>query len=141
MAELAGLESAPEGQWPAIENFGADVVVALAPDYDEWGSEYESVAAIQVPALIMAGNGDSFNPVDYAAYPIYEHLGSQSKALITLANGDHLVFANACHASPAFATPDWYFVCSDPVWDMIGADDLIQPLRDCVPAGRAEGRC
>lgn len=125
LAQLAGLTSVPAGNWPAIENSRAVAVVALSPDYDEWGSEYESVTAIQIPALIMVGTKDRFNPADYAANPIFKHLSSQHKSLVTLEGADHLVFANACHAMPAFVSPDWYFVCSDPVWDMDRAHDLV----------------
>jgi predicted dienelactone hydrolase len=125
LAKLAGLTDPPQAKWPALEDSRADAVVALAPDYDEWGSEYDSVAAIKAPALIIAGTQDTFNPPEQAAYPIYEHLGSTHKALVTLAGADHLVFANACSAAPAFATADWYFVCSDPVWDMDRAHDLV----------------
>ena len=76
-----GLPSAPTGMWPQIDDPRVDAVVAFAPDSDVWGTEYEGVASVEIPALLMGGSGDSLVPPQDVS-STYEHLGSAEKALI-----------------------------------------------------------
>jgi predicted dienelactone hydrolase len=89
IASMLGLESAPAGLWPPVHDPRMAAVVALAPDGDIWGAEYEGVAVMQVPTLIIAGKDDNGNVPELCAYPIYEHLGSQDKALVMLQGAGH----------------------------------------------------
>ena len=67
-------------------------MIALAPDGDIWGADYEGVAVMKVPTMIMGGSGDSANIPEITSYPIYEHLGSSNKSLVVLENADHWIF-------------------------------------------------
>jgi predicted dienelactone hydrolase len=92
IAAMLGLESVPTGMWPPIHDPRILAVIAMAPDGDIWGAEYGGVAAMRVPALIMAGSKDTVNVPELCAYPIYEHLGSPKKTLVVFADEDHYVF-------------------------------------------------
>lgn len=127
IAELLGLSSAPVGEWPPFNDPRVDAVIALAPDGDIWGASYEGVAGMHVPTLIMTGSKDTVVVPEHAAYPIYEHLGSTEKSLVVFENADHFVFFSQCRDIPWMAEIP-YFVCSDPVWDMDRAHDLINHL-------------
>ena len=124
IATLLGLDLVPTGMWPPQNDPRVDAVVAMAPDGDIWGANYEGVAAMKVPTLIMAGSGDTVNIPERCAYPIYEHLGSAKKSLIAFANADHMLFFNQCRDS-MWMVPDGFSWCSDAVWDMDRAHDLI----------------
>jgi len=124
IAAILGLESTPETLWPPMNDPRVDAVVALAPDGDIWGADYEGVAALKMPTLIMVGSGDTVNIPERCAYPIYEHLGSARKSMVVFANADHLIFFNQCRDTP-WMVPDIFSVCSDPVWEMDRAHDLI----------------
>jgi predicted dienelactone hydrolase len=89
IATMLGLESAPAGLWPPVHDPRMAAVIALAPDGEIWGAEYEGVAVVQVPTLIMAGTEDELNLPELTAYPIYEHLGSQDKTLVMLQGAGH----------------------------------------------------
>ena len=124
IAESLGLTTTPTALWPPMNDPRVVAVVALAPDGDIWGADYEGVAALQVPTLLMVGTADTVNPPERCAYPIYEHLGSPQKSLIKFANGWHMIFFNQCKDTPWLATDSFAF-CSDAVWDMDRAHDLI----------------
>jgi predicted dienelactone hydrolase len=121
VAALLGLEAAPAGLWPQMNDPRVDAVIAMAPDGDIWGDNYEGVASVKAPTLVMSGTGDTVNIPERCAYPVYEHLGSDSKRLITFDNANHMLFANQCRDS------DWlpFEWCSDAAWDMDRAHDLI----------------
>lgn len=124
IAEMLGLTSAPGGMWPPQYDPRVDAVIAMAPDGEIWGAEYQGVAAIKAPTLVMTGSGDTVVIPEDAAYPVYEHLGSAKKSLVRLENADHFVFLNSCRNAPWFVEID-YRACSDPVWDIDRAHDLI----------------
>jgi predicted dienelactone hydrolase len=124
IAAILGLASTPEKLWPPMNDPRVNAVVAFAPDGDIWGPQYEGVAALHVPTLVMTGSGDTLNIPERCAYPIYEHLGSAKKSLITFANADHMIFCNHYRDTP-WMLPDNFWACADPVWDMDRAHDLI----------------
>jgi hypothetical protein len=97
----------------------------LAPDGDIWGADYEGVAVMTVPTLIMGGSGDTVNIPEITSYPIYEHLGSAKKSLVVLENADHWIFTQPRQKIPWMGNDIPYFVNTDPVWDMDRAHDLI----------------
>lgn len=127
IASLLGLDPVPTGTWPQINDPRVDAVIAMAPDGDVWGADYQGVAGVQVPTLVMAGSADSVNPPEYCAYPIYEHLGSAKKSLVVLEMADHYVYLNPCRDTmwldQEFAMST---LCQDPAWDMDRAHDLIR---------------
>jgi predicted dienelactone hydrolase len=140
-----GLPSAPSGMWPQIHDPRVDAVVAMAPEADVWGAEYEGIASVEIPALLMIGSGDSVISAQEVT-TAYEHLGSAEKALIIFENADHTIFMNACEVTPWFPEFTSFRVCSDAVWDMQRAHDLINHfttafllsrLKDDAEAGAA----
>lgn len=124
IASQLGLPSVPDGLWPPQNDPRVKAVVALAPDGDIWGAHYEGVAAVKVPTLVMTGSGDGVNVPEYCAYPIYQHLGSVHKTLVTFAHANHMIFFDDCRTVP-WLMNDAFWACSDAVWDMDRAHDLI----------------
>ena len=121
IAALLGLQAVPSGLWPPMYDRRVGAVIALAPDGDIWGAEYEGVAVMKVPTVVMVGTEDTVSPPDQAAYPIYQHLGSAQKGLIKFENADHFVFVIACRDASWLPT----LACSQVEWDMDRAHDLI----------------
>ena len=125
-AEIAaqlGLAAVPDGLWPPQNDPRVKAVVALAPDGDIWGAHYEGVAAVKVPTLVMTGGGDTINIPERCAYPIYQHLGSPQKTLVTFAYANHMIFGDQVRTLPWMAGDSFWV--TDQVWDMDRAHDLI----------------
>lgn len=57
IAAMLGLASTPETLWPATNDQRVDAVLALAPDGDIWGADYEGVTVMKVPTMVMDGSG------------------------------------------------------------------------------------
>ena len=123
IASLLGLDSAPTGTWPQMYDPRVDAVIAISPDGDIWGADYQGIAGVEVPTLVMVGSDDDVTIPEHGAYPIYEHLGSAEKSLIVFENAGHYVFANQCRDT-MWMVPDMSWFCADAVWDMDRAHDL-----------------
>ena len=123
IATMLGLTSPPTEMWPAMNDPRVAVVVAMAPDGDIWGAEYEGVAALKVPALILGGSADTVNVPERTTDPIYQHLGSAKKSRVVFESADHFIFYSDRRDIP-WASDIPFFVGSDPVWDMRRAHDL-----------------
>jgi predicted dienelactone hydrolase len=124
IAELLGLDTVPEGLWPAVGDPRVDAIVPMGPgNATAFGSE--GLAAIKVPTLIMIGDHDMFLPYDSFGPPTYEAISGQPKALVTFEGGNHMLFDTACSAAPWLVEWGLFVACSDPVWDMDRAHDLI----------------
>ncbi len=124
IAAQLGLQAVPSGLWPPLNDPRVGAVIALAPDGDVWGAEYDGVAAMKVPTLVMAGTMDTLNRPEYAAYPIYQHLGSAQKGLIKFEKGDHFIFMVSCRDATWLRaySPN---PCSEEYWNRDRAHDLI----------------
>jgi hypothetical protein len=72
--------------------------------------------------MMLVGSSD-FN--SKTVIPGYEHLGSLQKGLVVIESAGHLVFHNPCRAGSWLSDPEWCSYCSDPIWDMDRAHDLI----------------
>ena len=79
---------------------------------------------MDAPVLLMTGSADTMNVPEVTTYPIYEQAGSAKKGLITFNGGGHMMFGNQCRETPWMAE-GFYWGCSDSVWDMDRAHDLI----------------
>jgi predicted dienelactone hydrolase len=125
IARLRGLDAPPDGLWPLVGEAVAgqiDAVVALSP----WAGPLfgpEGADALNIPALVVVGSADQVTIPERDALPIYAGLGSDEKALFTLENANHFVYLDEC--APALRQFGQFFVCSDEVWDMARAHDLI----------------
>ncbi|MCC6615689.1 MAG: hypothetical protein IT320_19625 [Anaerolineae bacterium] len=123
MAELAGLDGVPEGLWPSMGDERVDAIVPMAGDaffFNEAG-----LAEITVPVMAIGGTADTGTPYMWGTYPTYEDVSSETKVRVGLENGEHMIFGSSCEALPFFAEIGFYSFCSDPVWDMDRAHDLI----------------
>jgi predicted dienelactone hydrolase len=129
IAAMFGLEAAPDGSWPQQYDPRVDAVVAIVPDGDIWGAEYQGVSSLVVPTMVITSSEDPFNLPTHAAYPIYAHLGSARKSLVTFEGADHPVITNSCEAQPWVVDVfDLFWLCADPVWDKDRANDLANHL-------------
>lgn len=123
MAELAGLDSIPEGLWPAWADPRIDAIVPMADEAYWFGQE--GLAEITVPVMAIGGTLDTGAPYMWGTHLTYEHVSSTTKALVAFENAEHMIFGSTCEALPFYAEIGWYQACSDPVWDMDRAHDLI----------------
>ncbi len=122
---LAKLDSAPEGLWPSWGDPRVDAVVAQSGGGYEFGPV--GLAAVTVPVMIQVGSNDTSNTPEWSAYLAYGNISSTQKSLVTLENGNHLIFGGKCADNPWIlgTDPGMFWVCSDSVWDMDRAHDLI----------------
>ena len=79
--------------------------------------------ALILPMMVLVGSQDTDSPPERYAYPMYEQIGSTDKALVVLEGADHYISQNKCSSWMI----DWgmFGYCSDSVWDMDRAHDLI----------------
>ncbi|MCB0185008.1 MAG: prolyl oligopeptidase family serine peptidase [Caldilineaceae bacterium] len=130
IAAMLGLATAPNGLWPAQNDPRVDAILALTVDGDIWGANFEGLAHLDLPTMIMTGSHDTTITPEANTYPVYEQLGSASQAqknLVVFEGGDHAIFFNSCRDLP-WASEIPYFVCADAVWDMDRVHDLINHL-------------
>lgn len=126
IAALFGYESTPEGLWPQQYDPRVDAVISIVPDGDIWGAQYQGVASLMVPTMIVASSDDTVNIPIHAAYPIYEHLGSADKSLVLFNGADHPVSHDSCETEPWLVDEFYlYWMCADAVWDKDRAHDLV----------------
>jgi predicted dienelactone hydrolase len=125
VAELAGLPNVPEGLWPSWADPRIDAIVSLAPWTPFFGAE--SANTITIPTLVMFGSKDRIVDTESDRYQpyAYDNLGATTKALVVFEDGAHMLFAYGCNSMPWLADFGMYWACSDPVWDMDRAHDLI----------------
>jgi CubicO group peptidase (beta-lactamase class C family) len=115
MVELAGLDALPEGEWPDWSDPRVDAAVLLSPGVGLLGVP---PVKVQRPVLLIEGN------LDQQGYGL-DGISTEHKTSVTLDNAGHFIFANRCTAQPGMAESGFFFVCSDQVWDMDRAHDLI----------------
>jgi predicted dienelactone hydrolase len=81
------------------------------------------VTPIEIPTLVLVGSADNITPADTNADRVYDEIASELKAQVTFENGGHSLFIEAC---PQIAyTLGLGALCSEPVWDLDRAHDLI----------------
>jgi predicted dienelactone hydrolase len=125
LAALAGLEAPPEGLWPSWGDPRVDVIVPVAPVSRFFGTE--GVREVSIPVMIVGGSGDTQTIPEEEFYPLYENLGSANKSLVILDHAEHQIIWMSCDIVPWVYAMGMagFFYCSDPVWDMNRAHDLI----------------
>jgi predicted dienelactone hydrolase len=124
LAEAAGLDTAPEGLWPSLGDPRIDALIGFSPGrVPSFGTA--GLAALKSPIMVLVGSDDTDSPPERYTYPLYEWLGSAQKVLVVLEGADHMVFGNACDANPWMIDFGMSDACSDPVWDMDQAHELI----------------
>jgi predicted dienelactone hydrolase len=123
MATMSGLTAVPEGLWPALGDPRVDAVVSMAGGAFLFGST--GMKALSVPLLALVGSEDYLLPPEWNSYAAYENAISAEKALVVFEGGDHMMFAQGCDSTPWVFDFGLFTICSDPVWDMDRAHDLI----------------
>ncbi len=126
MAHLAGLDSVPEGLWPAWADPRVDVIVPLAGDAFFFGQA--GLAEVAVPVLAIGGTADSDLPYQWNTYPTYEYTASPRKVRIALNEAEHMIFTGPCEAIPLHAKLFSGEFCADTDWDRLNAHDLVRPF-------------
>ncbi len=124
MVKWAGLESMPTGLWPSWGDKRIKSIVTMAGDsylFDKAG-----LAEINIPVLAIGGTRDEATAYEWGVRPTYDNISSQQKALVTFENANHYMFLNDCSTAPWWSTKlGAYWFCSDSIWDMNRAHDLI----------------
>jgi predicted dienelactone hydrolase len=122
VAEARALAAVPEGQWPATTDPRIKAIAPLAPLSGELFGEALG-SEITLPTLFIVGSEDAATPAESNTYPIYRTLKSNFKAMVVLENAGHYVFVEKC--PPLVISLGLSRQCSDLVWDMDRAHDLI----------------
>lgn len=123
MAELAGLDSIPVGLWPTSADPRVDDIVPMAGNAYEF--DQAGLAEVTVPVMAIGGTHDIGTPYLWGTHLTYENVSSPTKALVAFENADHMIFGSTCEALPIYEEIGFYQLCSDPVWNMDRAHDLI----------------
>jgi predicted dienelactone hydrolase len=85
------------------------------------------LAEITLPTLVMGGTLDGAVPFDWGSRMIYDHITSTEKILVAFELGDHNMFTSTYEDAPTTVEmfgKDFYYLYSDPVWDMNRVHDL-----------------
>ena len=124
MASLAGLDSIPDGLWPAWADPRVDAIVPLAGDAFFFGQA--GLAEIDVPVLAIGGTNDNDSPYLWGTHPSYEYASSPKKVRAGLEGAEHMIFTGPCERIPRilkFFTDEF---CSDSSWDRNYAHSLVK---------------
>ncbi|MCB0131295.1 MAG: hypothetical protein KDD78_10615, partial [Caldilineaceae bacterium] len=123
LATLAGLDAVPEGLWPDWSDERIDAVIALAP----WPRLMvpTGLQSVDVPTLLMIGSGDTSVGSTYNEIQPFEQIAAAKKSEIVFDSADHFIFFSDCGDAPEVVDLGLHVFCSDPVWDMDRAHDLI----------------
>lgn len=123
MAEVAGLAAAPQGLWDAVADSRIDALVTIAGDSYMFGEQ--GLAAITMPVLAIGGTLDSSTPYAWGVRPTYDNVSSEQKIIVTLEDADHYIASTSCADVPSVPETGAFYFCSDPVWDVNRAHDLM----------------
>ena len=123
MAQHAGLESMPEGLWPSMGDPRVKAIVPLAGDAYLFGEA--GLAEVNVPMLAIGGTLDDATPYEWGTRFAYDNVSSQQKSLVTIESGNHYLFHEPCVDMPWLLEMGAFSFCSDSVWDVDRAHDLV----------------
>jgi predicted dienelactone hydrolase len=125
MARFAKLDAVPAGLWPAMSDPRVDAIISIAGN--AWIFDQKGLAEITVPTLAMGGTSDSVALYDWGIRSTYDNISSEQKILASFENADHFIASTSCADAPAIVNNGFlgYAMCSDPVWDINRAHDLM----------------
>jgi predicted dienelactone hydrolase len=123
LLEMMGIEAEPGQMWPSFADERVDAIVPLTPGGGTAVSSAEGFADVVVPMLMVRAGGDSLAVPEYNTNPAWNHIGSSVKAMVTLEDANHYLVGQC--AEGLVEVPDWFPVCSDSVWDVDRAHDMI----------------
>jgi predicted dienelactone hydrolase len=118
--QLLGTNAATNESVPVITDSRVDAIFPMSGTMELYGES--GLATITIPAMTLFGSADPSVP-----WLALEHdsLASMQKAQVIFNEGGLGVFYNQCEAFPYIVKYDMFWACSDPVWDMDRAHDLI----------------
>lgn len=125
LAELRGLDTVPDGLWDSVGDERISAVLAFAP----WNAPIfgeTGLANVTVPTLIIVGSNDNTTQPERDARNFYQWVNTNDKMIVELVNGDHSLFIDVCPRT--LINFDSYGACSDAVWDLPRAHDLINHI-------------
>jgi predicted dienelactone hydrolase len=124
MAVMAGYNTVPQGPWPSWGDPRVKAIVPLAgsPIILEAG-----LSKITVPVMAIVGRLELELPDigEDGIYNNYQYVSSLQKALVTIEGAQHNIFNWSCKDFPGMVDVGFSNFCSEPVWDMERAHDLI----------------
>jgi predicted dienelactone hydrolase len=123
VAQIAGFNQIPEGMWPSWGDPRVQAVITMAGDAITFGKA--GLAEIALPVLAMGGTLDTATLYDWGTRLTYDQVSSSQKSLVTVELAEHHIFEIRCADSPWMYDIGASWFCSDPVWDMDRAHDLI----------------
>lgn len=123
MAQVAGLKAIPPGLWPSMGDPRVDAIVTIAGDSYMFGEK--GLAEIRMPVIAIGGTLDTATPYEWGVRPTFDNISSQNKILASFEGGDHFMSLTSCPDAPSIVEYGLYYFCSDSVWDMSRAHDLI----------------
>jgi predicted dienelactone hydrolase len=125
IAALRGLSAPPDGLWEPTSDPRIRAMLLQAPSSGPAFGK-TGLAAVTIPTMIIVGSKDAATIPERDAYPMYEGISSSRKMLVVLQHANHYIFVDEC--VPALVVLNQYPRCSDAVWDMDRAHDLINHL-------------
>ncbi len=124
LMEVAGVDGAPGQLWPSLGDARIDAAVAMMPGGGSVVVSQEGYANIGMPVLFFKSGNDQVAIPEYNVNPAWAYSSSAAKILVTLDNAGHTI-AGQCDPNAVKAIPAFFPSCSDPVWDIDRAHDLI----------------
>ncbi len=124
LLEFMDIEAEPGQMWPSFADPRIDAIVPLAPGGGSVVIGDDGYAGVTVPMLLVRTGGDRLSLPEYNTDRAWAFSSSPFKLMMTLEDADHYLIGN-CPAGLVEAAPGMFWVCSDPVWDMDRAHDLI----------------
>jgi predicted dienelactone hydrolase len=124
MANLAGLDTVPDGLWPAWVDARVDAIIPMAGNAFFFGQA--GLSEITVPVMAIGGTADADSPYMWGTHSTYEYASSTTKIGIALTGAEHMIFTGPCEKIP------WYIkiftgeFCSDQSWNRNYAHGLIK---------------
>ena len=122
VAQANGLSNPPDEVWEPIVDIDVDAVLLMAP----WNGpifDPTSLSNMLIPTMTLIGTGDTTAPPQRDAYLIYQEMIRAPRTLVALGLAGHYVFVDQCNEQ--IIALGYFDSCSDPIWDMERAHDLI----------------
>lgn len=117
---MRGSTSQPGELWPPFDVSGVDAIVPISPLAPFSPESFEQV---DIPALLIVGTDDFFPTIYSDTIRVYDSLRGDRKGLVAFENASHFFPLNEC--SEWALQLGMHPFCSDAVWDMARAHDLI----------------
>ena len=120
---LAGLKETPQGLWPSTIDERVRAVVPLSGYTTPFGSD--GIKSVEVPIMLLVGSGAVAADRTFDIDVPYENISAERKAKVVFDYGESLMIFSSCADSPSIVALGFPMFCTDPIWDMDRAHDLI----------------